>query len=72
MTERKRKWLVPVVMKSTVYENATAIVKAKSAEAAKEKVWEYDYEDLLWDTEEIDRQIEIQDIHRTRQVEEVT
>ena len=70
MTERI--FHVPVVMKSTVYENATAVVKARSAEAAKEKVWEYDYDDLDWNGEEIDREIEIEGLHQTRQVEEVT
>jgi len=68
---KNRKWLVPVVVKCTVWENATAIVHADSEEAARKAALAHQYDDLEYDGEEIDRESEISGVHHTRQVEEV-
>jgi len=68
----KRKWLVPVVVKCTVWENATATVSADSEEAARRAALAHQYDDLEYDGEETDRESEIVGVHHTRQVEELT
>ena len=68
---KRRKWLVPVVVKCTVWENATATVRADSEEEARRAALAHRYDDLEYDGEEIDRESEIDHIHENRELERV-
>ena len=70
MTERK--WLVPVVVKRTVWENATATVSAESEIMAWKKAISQDYDDLDYELGEIDAESRVDRVDASRQTEEMT
>ena len=72
MTERKRKWLVPVVVKTIVWETATVTVTADHETQAMLKAIENDVDDLEYGGDEINREIRVDRVQKDIPVELVS
>ena len=70
MTERK--WLVPVVVKTTVWETATVTVTADGETQAMLKAIENDVDELEYDGDEINREIRVDRVQKDVPVELVS